>query len=241
MLGIGIAYYSTVNFSFYPNNHNIHIKTHFLHLLSATWQYYSLVDLAEEAGVLWQQEYPCGQSVGSEAKPVRNNVPGNGSLILFHPRGKAFMFQLDTHGWTEVKGMADLMCVCLAGGGSELWTCVCVWMWVCACVFVWVKLTLLSYYCYCHTQALHDVVRWGHSWQQRNPNDPQCSSLNQEVPIKPGGTTESRKHHPSLSPSMTSRSAVWVTWCICYNGHRHWLYGTHMHSTHPFLIWFDWF
>lgn len=34
---------------------------------------------------------------------VRCNVPGNGSPPLFHPRGKPFMFQLDTHGWTEVR------------------------------------------------------------------------------------------------------------------------------------------
>lgn len=41
----------------------------------------------------------------SEAKlnlSVRSNIPGNGSPIMFHPRGKSFMFQLDTHGWTDV-------------------------------------------------------------------------------------------------------------------------------------------
>lgn len=32
---------------------------------------------------------------------LKSNVPGNGSPILFHPRGKPFMFQLDTHGWEE--------------------------------------------------------------------------------------------------------------------------------------------
>lgn len=32
---------------------------------------------------------------------VRSNVPGNCSPILFHPTGKQFMFQLDTHEWTE--------------------------------------------------------------------------------------------------------------------------------------------
>lgn len=44
------------------------------------------------------------------------------------------MFQLDTHGWTEVKGMADLMCVCLAGGGrSYVRACVsvCVHVFLC--------------------------------------------------------------------------------------------------------------
>lgn len=144
---------------------------------SATWQYYSLVDLAEVAEVLWQQEYPCGQSVGSEAKPVRNNVLGNGSLILFHPRGKPFMFQLDTHGWTEVRGTADLVCVCLASGG---------WSYVRMCVGG-VKADLVRLLLPLpRTQALHDVVRWGHSWQKRDSNDPQCSPLNQEVPIKPG-------------------------------------------------------
>lgn len=77
------------------------LKLIFYYLLSANWQYDSLVDLAV-AGVLRQQEYPCGQSVGSETKPVKNNVSGNGSPVLFHPRGNPFMFQLDTHGWTEV-------------------------------------------------------------------------------------------------------------------------------------------
>lgn len=35
-------------------------------------------------------------------KPVRGNVPGNVRPILFHPGEKPFMFQLDTHRWTEV-------------------------------------------------------------------------------------------------------------------------------------------
>lgn len=66
------------------------------------------------------------------------------------------MFQLDTHGWTEVRGAADLVCVCLAGGG---------WSYVCMCVCgvgggggVKADLAHLLLPLPC-TQALHDVVR----------------------------------------------------------------------------------
>lgn len=62
------------------------------------------MDLAEAAGVSPLRENPCGQSGGSEAKPVRNHVPGNGSPILFHPGGKAAVFRFDTDERTEVRG-----------------------------------------------------------------------------------------------------------------------------------------
>lgn len=144
--------------------------------------------------------------------PVRSNA-WNGSAILFHPRGKPFMFQLDTHGWTEVSGRLIWCVVCLVGVGMGCVLCVCV-----------VKPTLFWYNCYYWTQALHpprtldtrpSTLRWGHSWQQRNPNDPQCSSLNQEAPIKPGRTIEGSKRHPSLSPRLTPRYTICVAWCVC--------------------------
>lgn len=56
MLGIVIvmAYYSAVNCSFYSKDPYLEqlVVTQFLNLLAATWQYYSLVDLAEVAEVL---------------------------------------------------------------------------------------------------------------------------------------------------------------------------------------------
>lgn len=135
---------SAVNFNNQSICGTVSSETPLLHPLSVTLQRYSLVDLAEVAGVLWQQEYPCGQSVGSEAKPVRSNS----SPILFHPREKPFMFQLDTHGWTEVS--------------EDGWFGVCTsgrWGWEltvrgCVCVSVCVKLTLFWYSCYYHTWAL---------------------------------------------------------------------------------------
>lgn len=113
-------------------------ETPLLHPLSVTLQRYSLVDLAEVAGVLWQQEYPCGQSVGSEAKPVRSNS----SPILFHPREKPFMFQLDTHGWTEVSE-DGWFGVCTSGRwGWELTVRGCVCVCVCKADLVLILLLL---------------------------------------------------------------------------------------------------
>lgn len=148
--------------------------------LSGTWQCLRTVDLAGAAAVSWQRENPCGQSVGSKAKPVRNNVPGNGSPIPFHPGGKAAVFQFDTHGWTEVRGGQS---VALCGP----YECECARVCVCLCVSVGKRLTSFGYCCHYLAPALRDgVVRGGHSWSRGNSNDPQCSSLNQEVPIKTG-------------------------------------------------------
>lgn len=76
-------------------------------------------------------------------------------------------------------------------GGPDCCSVRAVWVWactrVCLCVSAGERLT--SFWCYCHylAPALRDgVVRGGHSWSRGNSNDPQCSSLNQEVPIKTG-------------------------------------------------------
>lgn len=78
--------------------------TYSIHVLSATWHYYGVI-------YIWQKEQECYDSRGtrvdnqSEVKlnpSVRGNIPGNGSPIMLHPRGKPFVFQLDSHGWTEV-------------------------------------------------------------------------------------------------------------------------------------------
>ena len=58
--------------------------------------------------------------------PVRSNACRNGSAILFHPRGKPFMFQLDTHGWTEVSGRLIWCVVCLVGVGMGMGCVLCV-------------------------------------------------------------------------------------------------------------------
>lgn len=56
-----------------------------------------------------------------------------------------------------------------------------------ACVCAGKKLTSLRYYSHYLAPAFGDaVIRGGHSWSPGNSNDPQCSSLNQEVPIKTG-------------------------------------------------------
>lgn len=73
--------------------------------------------------------------------------------------------------------------VCCSVWAVRVWVCTC----VCLCVSAGKRLTSFGYCCHYLAPALRDgVVRGGHSWSRGNSNDPQCSSLNQEVPIKTG-------------------------------------------------------